>query len=214
MQLTNLDLDNLTWTEFISDPAHFEIVAEELYMKHIQDQHLDYEFVKNINVNSSYFLNLDTWEKNPFNLYVGKFRREYTKDFTDTYTDILVASEPDYDSDAVTKLKQDLCLDELYCLQQTQMPGAVVGQHTDLNRGLSNILVNKGIDHKVKLKNIRKYIVYLDDWAHGQVFMSGRHAFTNWHKGDVMSFPWYMPHSTANAGFKPRPILFIAGVEF
>lgn len=212
--MINANLDEITWTEFIQDPDQFEIDAAEFYQQHIATQRQDYEYVKNITVDTEYFLSLETWEKNPFNLYVGKFRREYTKDFTDTYTDILVASEPDYQGVDIAKLKQDLNLDELYCLQQTQLPGTLVGQHTDLNRGLSNILVNKGIDTQVKLKHIRKYIVYLDDWAHGQVFMSGRHAFTDWKKGDVMSFPWFMPHSTANAGFKPRPILFIAGVEF
>lgn len=207
-------LDNITWTEFILDPENFEKVADQYYQQHIKEQSLDYAYVKNIPIDSDYFLKLETWDKNPFNTYVGKFRRDYAKDFTDTYTDILVASEPDYKSATVETLKKNLNLDELYCLHQTQMPGTMVGQHTDLNRGLSNILTEKDIADKVKLKNIRKYIVYLDDWSHGQAFMSGRHAFTDWRKGDVMSFPWFMPHSTVNAGFKPRPILFIAGVEF
>ena len=206
--------DNTIWTEFILDPDNFEKIADQHYQQHIKEEILDYTYVKNISVDSEYFLNLKTWEKNPFNTYVGQFRRDYTKDFTDTYTDILIAAEPDYESKVMEILKKDLNLTELYCLHQTQMPGTIVGQHTDLNRGLCNIITDKGIADKVKLKNIRKYIVYLDDWAHGQAFMSGRHAFTNWRKGDVMSFPWFMPHSTVNAGFKPRPILFIAGVEF
>lgn len=205
---------DITWTEFIQNPDQFEIDADKFYQQHIATEVQDYDYVKNIIVDNEYFLNLKTWEKNPFNLYVGTFRRDYSKEFTDTYTDTLVASEPDYAGPEIARLMQDLNLDELYCLQQTQLPGTLVGQHTDLNRGLSNILVNKGIADKVKLKHIRKYIVFLDDWAHGQVFMSGRHAYTNWRRGDVISFPWFMPHSTANAGFKPRPILFIAGVEW
>jgi len=207
-------LTELTWTKFISDPDNFELIADQCYRQHTRSKEFDFCIIKNISVDSEYFLKLKTYEKNPFNRYVGQFRRDYNKQFVDTYTDTLLASEPDYTDDHITQLKKDLNLDEIYCLQQTQLPGTLVGQHTDLNRGLSNILVDKGIDQNVKLKHIRKYIVYLDNWAHGQVFMVGRHAHTNWQKGDVMSFEWYMPHSTVNAGLKPRPILFIAGVEF
>jgi hypothetical protein len=212
--MQNFDLTEITWTEFITDPENFEKQCYELYNQQLQKEGLDYKYEKNILVDADYFLKLKTWERPSFNSYIGPFKRHYNKEFADIYTDILVVSDPDFNSDQIAKLKQDLNLDEIYCLQQTQLPGALVGQHVDLNRALSAMLVEKNLDAKVKLKNIRKYIVYLDNWSHGQVFLSGRHAHTNWRKGDVISFPWFMPHSTANAGLKPRPILFIAGVEF
>ncbi len=212
--MQHISLNNINWTDLIQDSDQFELMADQCYRQYVETHDLDYTYVKNITVDSEYFSNLTTWEKNPFPEYIGKFRRDYTKEFNDTYKDILIASEPDYNSDVVKKLKFDLNLDEIYCLQQIQLPGALVAHHRDFNRGLSTKLLNQGIDHLVKVSNIRKYIVYLDDWALGQVFMCGRHAYTNWKKGDVMSFPWFMSHSTANTGVCPRPILFIAGVEF
>lgn len=54
-------------------------------------------------------------------------------------------------------------------------------------------------------------IFFLEPWYHGQAFMMGRQVFSNWKQGDVISFPWYMEHSTANLCGKNRNILYLAG---
>ena len=165
-----------------------------------------------------YFQTLDTQSSNTLRPHVGVFQKDYPKDVIDFYKNHsnthLITAHPDYESDAIIKLKQDLDIEDLYCRYQIQHPGNIVLEHVDTNRPFSTKLVETGIDKQVKVKNIKKYLVFLEDWAHGQVIMTGRHAYTDWRKGDVISFPWFMPHSTANAGLKPRPILFITGLKY
>ena len=209
------DFDNIPWTELITKDNSFEQIAYELHRQYAQTHDLDYSYVKNISVDSDYFQTLDTQSTNPLRYQTGAFQKDYPKEVLDIYKDHrLVVALPDYESAAIVKLKQDLDIEDLYCRYQIQHPGNIVVEHVDLNRVFSTKLVETGIDKLVKVKNIKKYIVFLEDWAHGQVIMAGRHAYTDWRKGDVISFPWFMPHSTANAGLKPRPILFITGVKY
>lgn len=208
------DFDNVPWVELIMR-EDFQPTAYELYKQHIQTRELDYTYIKNITVDVDYFLNLPTDTRKLFNPGLGRFRREYSKEFMDAYINTtLEQSDPDYESEPMQQLKQALNLDVIHCIQQTQLPGHMVGEHIDAHRSLARILVDKGLDTKVTRKHIRKYIVMLDDWYTGQAFLCGRHAYMNWRKGDVVTFPWYMPHSTANGGFHPRPLLFVTGVEW
>lgn len=209
------DFDDVLWNNLIMQDD-FELIAWELYKQHTGIKELDYTYIKNISIDADYFLNLPTETKK---LYLpteyGKFIKTYSDAFTDAYIhSTLEKADPDNNSEAMKKLKQELNLDEIYCVLQTQLPGSVVGEHIDRHRQLAQIIDEKGISGKVKRKHIRKYIVMLDDWASGQAFLCGRHAYMNWRKGDVFTFPWYMPHSTANTGLKPRPLLFICGVEW
>lgn len=94
-----------------------------------------------------------------------------------------------------------------------QMPGNQVGVHVDLNRNLFlNFFPEETKDATVE--QLRKYIVFLEPWSLGQVFCLGTSALTDWKQGDVVEFPWYMPHYTANCSKLSRSILFIAGVTF
>jgi hypothetical protein len=34
----------------------------------------------------------------------------------------------------------------------------------------------------------------------------------SWHAGDVVEFPWYALHATANAGLSTKRLIFVAGV--
>lgn len=213
-------INNLNWADLIRDPDYFQSIADQQYQLHVTENEnaLDYSYVKNISIDVDYYLNLKiTGEKKAVNHTVGQFGRVYTQEYVDAFPNegtVLSVAEPDHSGAQVDELKKHLSLDMIYCLQQTQQPGKMHPLHTDLNRALTNIIADKNLSNKVKVKNIRKYIVYLEDWALGQVFMIGRHACTNWKKGDVISFPWFMPHSTANAGLVARPLIFISGVEF
>ena len=208
------DFDNVLWVDLILK-EDFQSLAYTLYHQHTQTRELDYTYVKNISIDSDYFASLPAETTKLFNPGLGKFRREYSKEFIDAYIDnTLDQYDPGSESEIMLKLKRDLNLDEMYCMLQIQLPGHMVGQHIDAHRALARILVDKGIDDKVMRKHIRKYAVMLDDWSTGQAFLCGRHAYMNWRKGDVMTFPWYMPHSTTNTGFKSRPLLFITGVEW
>lgn len=208
------DFDDVLWVDLITK-KDFQDIAYELYRQHTQTRELDYMYVTNISIDSDYFANLSVETRKLFNPGLGNFPREYPKEFPDAYIDsTLEKSDPDNESAAMLQLKRDLNLDVINCSPQTQLPGNMVGEHIDAHRSLARILVDKGIDTKVTRKHIRKYMVMMDDWATGQAFLCGRHAYMNWRKGDVMTFPWYMPHSTFNGGFTPRPLLFVTGVEW
>jgi len=59
----------------------------------------------------------------------------------------------------------------------------------------------------------RRFIVFLDDWKHGQIWQIGNATFTNWKKGDCITWEWFdLPHSTCNMGFWDRPILQLTGL--
>ena len=44
----------------------------------------------------------------------------------------------------------------------------------------------------------------------GQMFNVGR-QFVTWKRGDVVQWPWYMPHATANASNIDRHLLTLIG---
>lgn len=208
------DFDDVPWTDIITKDDGFEKIAYELSRQYMLTHDLDYSFVKNISVDVDYFKSLNAQAENPLRYDTGKFQKEYPQEVLDMYKDHrLEVAFPDYESDVIAKLKQDLDIEDLYCRYQIQQPGNMVVEHVDLNRRFSTKLVEKGINKQVKVKNIKKYIVFLEDWAHGQVLMSGRHAWLGWKAGDVITFPWFMYHSSANAGIKSRALLFITGMK-
>ena len=60
---------------------------------------------------------------------------------------------------------------------------------------------------------LKKILHFLNDWKMGQVIMLGDQCYSNWKKGDAISFPWFMEHATANANYEhERHLLFITGV--
>ena len=59
---------------------------------------------------------------------------------------------------------------------------------------------------------IRRFAIMLDDWKLGQVFMLGNASFTQWRKGDCITWEWQdIPHATCNMGWEDRPMLQITG---
>lgn len=208
------DFDDVPWTDMITKDDGFEKIAYELSRQYMLTHDLDYSFVKNISVDLEYFKSLSPTPENPLRYETGSFQKEYPQEVLELYKNHrLEVAFPDYESDVISKLKKDLDIEDLYCRYQIQQPGNVVVEHVDLNRRFSTKLVEKGINKQVKVKNIKKYIVFLEDWAHGQVLMSGRHAWLGWKAGDVITFPWFMYHSSANAGVKSRALLFITGMK-
>ncbi len=53
----------------------------------------------------------------------------------------------------------------------------------------------------------------LKDWEPVKFIMYGNEQFDRWRAGDIHKFDWpNIPHATANASNKPRPMLVITGV--
>ena len=60
--------------------------------------------------------------------------------------------------------------------------------------------------------DLKKYIIFLKDWVLGQIFMFPKSNITKWKKFDVISFPWYMYHATANTSHQNKELLLVTGV--
>ena len=100
-----------------------------------------------------------------------------------------------------------------------QPPGALMARHVDV---LTCFMYEKGSERdllfdKIKRqpagsKSIYRCFIALEDWQPGQLFSFEPDYWTNWKKGDIIFFEWqHTPHSTANTGFKDRPLLKITG---
>jgi hypothetical protein len=83
-----------------------------------------------------------------------------------------------------------------------QTTGQIVHTHFD----------NFGIRYK-QTDIVRRFAIMLSDWQLGQIFQLGNANFTQWHRGDCITWEWQdIPHSTANMGWWDRPMLQITGV--
>ena len=50
-----------------------------------------------------------------------------------------------------------------------------------------------------------RFFIALEDWKWGHFFQVGNFNWHQWKAGDTLWYDWrHMPHSTANAGQKPR----------
>ena len=88
-----------------------------------------------------------------------------------------------------------------------QQPGQVVGPHSDLNGDFC-----KAYKKDFDPDQLCKAMIFLDDWQLGQVITFGVSALIDWRKNDCVTFPWYMPHATANASTFHRPVLAYIGI--
>ena len=90
-----------------------------------------------------------------------------------------------------------------------QKPGNVCGIHIDKYR--THMTRGQYDFSKTLTKDIFSGVVFCNDWSVGQVFISGDKAITGWKQGDTYTFPWYMPHGSANAGANDRYLLQFVG---
>jgi hypothetical protein len=88
-----------------------------------------------------------------------------------------------------------------------QSPGNYVAPHYDLYGHFM-----KNCPDYFNTNRLKRYAVFLTKWEIGQSFMLGRSAFTNWTPGDIIEFPWYMPHSTVNLSKSPRRYINVVGL--
>ena len=59
---------------------------------------------------------------------------------------------------------------------------------------------------------MRRFVVMLDDWKHGQVFQLGNANWHQWKRGECITWEWRdIPHATCNMGWDNRPMLQVTG---
>ena len=155
---------------------------------------------------SDKLLNQDSVEKDSYiftdtNYNVGNLK-------SDVYEKSLL-QKTDYDnSHPVTqKLNKHFGKTFGYSVRNIQQPGQVVGPHSDLNGDFS-----KAYKKDFDPDQLCKAMIFLDDWQLGQVLTFGKSALVNWKKYDCITFPWYIPHATANASTFDRPVLAYIGI--
>lgn len=113
------------------------------------------------------------------------------------------------DGALMTYLKEKLGFKHLFATLNHQEPGHVVGVHADHFRTLVRVKAEAG--KTLTPGEIHRFVVFLDDQQIGHSFMVGLESL-NWRAGDVVEFPWYALHATANAGLTTKRLISVAGV--
>jgi hypothetical protein len=84
--------------------------------------------------------------------------------------------------------------------------GTILPTHSDLYLRYVDIFKLQGQEH-----DIRRAIVFLEDWRPGHYFEGNDQPFVNWRAGDVVEWEYDAPHLAANLGLDPRYTLQITG---
>lgn len=63
------------------------------------------------------------------------------------------------------------------------------------------------------IENIKRVLVFLEDWRPGHYLDIDGHAVVNWSAGDYVKWHNFTPHSAANIGIEDRYTLQITGEE-
>lgn len=196
-----------SWPHIVSQPPDNYTIQRDYMNQHYDKFNNDFDYLGNFSIDMNAF-NVD--DKDVLGFMVrGKFNRLIGKKFKVNDSRL---------KEITHKLGFINCNGSLQNLE----PGNSVLSHFDTAHPLkpekvvSQLYIhllnnlenfeNISID---KTYNIR--VLFLDPWCHGQAFMIGRQAFTNWKPGDVIGFPWYMEHSTVNASACQRNMVYIVG---
>jgi hypothetical protein len=89
-----------------------------------------------------------------------------------------------------------------YCMTA----GTILPTHSDLYLKYVKIFNLQGQE-----RNIRRAIVFLEDWQSGHYLECAGESITQWHAGDTVEWVYDTPHLAANVGTKPRYTLQITG---
>ena len=202
------ELENTKWMDIVKTNAdRFQIKLEELWRNSINNPNLpQITYTGNIDINFKEILALDPEDTffhptvrklNGYSLHQGcadnmMGRQQFDEDHWMHKT----VSE----KFGLTKTRVELFL---------QRPANIVGVHYDK---YGNHVQGSKYDFSETLtKQIYRGVVFCTDWEIGQVFLSGTEALTGWKQGDTYTFPWYMPHGSANASDKERYLLRFIG---
>lgn len=204
-------ISNRKWLDMIKDKDFF-LLAQQEYDKHLNDQQDDYTLHKKLaKFDWTYYMSFNPEQKT---FFTKEKKGVVRPDSEQSHVNTNVMGEHHFRKGerGLEEIRALLGLDYCDVTLNNQASGNQVGVHVDLNRNLFlNFFPEETKDATVS--QLRKYIVFLQPWDIGQVFCLGASALTQWAQGDVIEFPWYMPHYTANCSKTNRSILFIAGVK-
>ena len=106
-------------------------------------------------------------------------------------------------------IREKFSIEKTQVYLNVQSPGNVCGIHIDKYR--THMTRGEHDFSQTLTKDMFSGVVFCDDWQVGQVFISGNKTITEWKQGDTYTFPWYMPHGSANASAHDRYLLQFVG---
>jgi len=194
----------IDWCELL-EQNQFEKISDSNYKNHYKNNLANYLFVGNFTIDLSLFPtgNLQpVWDSDlhKYNKNLDNYQKQQS----------LKVNKYNEPSEQCRHISSILHLKHCHIACNTQPPNGIVGMHTDMNRSFTHFCKENSIE--LTTQNIKKYIIFLEDWQIGQTFMIGSQTYTDWKKFDCISWPWYMPHATCNASNTERKILFIVGI--
>lgn len=101
---------------------------------------------------------------------------------------------------------EDFNLDYVSLAVQKMLPGMILPYHSDkFNFYLSQY-------SEIKINQIKRIIVFLENWKPGHISEIDGESHVNWKQGDWISWTGSTPHLAANLGFEDRYTLQITGI--
>jgi hypothetical protein len=198
-------LNEMNWNAVL-ESGKLEEFAAEAYSIHKQLGLSDSEYIKNEKF-CDFHIDQQQVKKDKFDLVIDNIAKPRPMGIENSEIDIFEFGQESKVTDFIKKtLELKACLPA----HNLQVPGKIYSTHVDYNRTFFRYLAKEQVQNN-KAKDIKKFIWFLEDQAIGQFIAVGRDCLV-WKAGDIVSWPWYMPHGTANASSQNRPIVMICGV--
>lgn len=128
----------------------------------------------------------------------------YSDKFTGAMCDMR-RRQPLWNKDVISQFEQfgwkDVCT-SYYRMDS----GTILPVHRDLYKKYIELYQLTGKEY-----NIRRAIIFLEDWASGHYLEIDNIPVTSWKKGFCVIWPYDTPHMAANMGLTPRYTLQVTG---
>jgi hypothetical protein len=90
-----------------------------------------------------------------------------------------------------------------------QRPGNVLMYHHDLYYA---VIRDADAELSWKPEKLRRFVVFLEDWQPGHIWIVGNTTYSHWRKGECITWSWVdMPHGTANLSANSRYSIHLTG---
>ena len=117
-----------------------------------------------------------------------------------------VAVSRDVPEAVLSLLKSKFDVDSFAHSVQKMSPGMILPYHSD------KYGYYRSQHPGLKIENIKRVIVFLEDWKAGHISEINGESHSNWKRGDWISWTGETPHLAANLGFEDRYTLQITGI--
>lgn len=114
-------------------------------------------------------------------------------------------------NDPVYKQICQVCgLSEARVAVNVQKPGNFIPAHIDKNRTFIKSIADR--TPPADWSDIQRFFYFFEDREPGQFVQLGNTQI-QWRAGDMIKWPYYLRHATANASYKSRKMLSIIGIK-